>query len=149
MAPDLEIERFAYTDFGTFGRMLIDRQFLYTVERPWRGNEVRISCIPEGEYRCGPRRYNRGNYDAVEVRNVPERTYILFHKANTMNDVEGCIAVVSRLGVLNRQWAGLDSRSAFAFFMDSFGDREFTLLIQRYEPKGMQISTPLGETSAS
>lgn len=135
--PELEIVRFAYSDMGVFGSLFVDGQRLVSIERPWLNNQVSVSCIPEGTYRCVPRRYNRGGYDAVEVTDVPNRTHILFHKANTMHDLAGCIGVASRIGVLNRMWAGLDSKTAFGIFMDVYGDDEFDLTITRYVPDGM------------
>lgn len=139
MDTDLCIERFAYTPMGTFGRCYIDGQELFTVERPWLQNERSISCIPEGTYQCAPRRYNKGGYDAIEVQNVPNRSFILIHKGNTMHDLAGCIAITSKLGVSRGLWAGLDSKTAFGILMEHFGTREFTLEIKRYEPRDMSV----------
>jgi len=138
MSVDLTITRFAYTEMGTFGRLLVEGQVLFTVERPWLGNQPCISCIPEGKYFCGPRYYNRGGYEAIEVRDVPNRTHILFHKGNRMHDVQGCIAITSRLGALGGVWAGLESKTAFALFMEHFGGREFALEIARHAPEEMR-----------
>lgn len=138
MDPDLVLVRFAYTDMGVFGRVMVDGQVLYTVERPWLQNLPRVSCIPEGSYHCEPRFYNRGGYDAVEVTGVPARTHILFHRGNTMHDLAGCIAVTARLGTLKGIWAGLDSGTAFGIFMSAFGTAPFRLNIERYAPDGMQ-----------
>ena len=130
---DLVLTRFCYSDMGTFGRITVADATLITVERPWLDNKPNVSCIPEGEYECRPRFYYRGGYDAVEVLNVPGRSHILFHVGNTMLDVQGCIAVTSRLGVLGGLWAGLDSKTAFSAFMERF-NREFGLRIERYRP---------------
>lgn len=134
LVADLRLTRFAYTDMGVFGEITVDGQKLYTVERPWLGNAPSVSCIPLGKYVCRPRRYNRGGYDAVEVCDVPGRTHILWHKGNTMHDLAGCIAVTSRLGTLKGIWAGLDSATAFALFMEHYGRREFALEIVQYQP---------------
>jgi hypothetical protein len=135
--PDVVVTRFAYTDMGVFGRLMVDGQLLFTVERPWLKNMPRVSCIPEGTYSCKPRFYNRGRYDAVEVTNVPDRTHILFHKGNTMHDVAGCIAVASRLGTLKGIWAGLESAPAFDIFMNAWGSDPFVLKLDRYVPEEM------------
>lgn len=129
----LTLERFAYTPMGTFGKIVVDGAVLYTVERPWLNNAPSVSCIPEGTYKCKPRRYFRGGYDAAEVTGVPNRSYILFHKGNTMMDSAGCILVCSSLGCLNGLWAGLGSKQAFAVFMDEYGGKEFELTITRKE----------------
>ena len=53
------------------------------------------------------------------------------HIGNTMDDVQGCIAVCSQLGVVNNRWAGLYSRRAFERFMTLFGNGNiFQLEIQ-------------------
>lgn len=123
-----------YTPSATFGQFSTpDGITLYTVERPWLNNAPGISCIPERIYVCEPRRFFRGGYDAIEVTNVPGRTYILFHIANLPRDVLGCIGVGSRLGALGQDWAVLDSRNAFALFMSHYG-AGFTLKIQQYKP---------------
>ncbi len=45
------------------------------LERPWLNNRAGVSCIPAGTYIVGPRRFLRGGYDAIEVREVPGRTH--------------------------------------------------------------------------
>lgn len=118
---------------GTFGIILVDGQILYTVERPWLNNAPGTSCIPEGSYKCEPRWYNGGGYQAVEVTNVPKRTHILFHIGNTMNDSAGCILVNSRLGYIDNMWAGVSSRVGFNTFMEHY-NKEFRLIIKGYKP---------------
>lgn len=132
-APELVLTRFAYGDEATFGRLSVDGRTLYTVERPWRSNLPRVSCIPEGRYRCRPRMFFRGGYPAIEVLDVPGRSHILFHVGNRAGDVEGCIAIGTRLGSLADEWAVLESRTAFAVLMASFGGREFDLQIEQVE----------------
>jgi hypothetical protein len=128
---DLSIGRFAHTPLGTFGSMKMpDGAVLYTVERPWLDNKPSVSCIPDGKYNCQPRRFFRGGYDAVEITGVKGRSHILFHIANTMNDVEGCVGVGSKLGAIGQQWAVLASKQAFEHFMSFYGGRKFTLLIE-------------------
>lgn len=125
----LEIERFCYASFGTFGQMIIDGRLVYTVERPWINNKVLVSCIPEGVYDCSPRRFYHGGYEAIEIKDVPGRSYILFHKANLPEQLGGCIAPVTSLGCLYDKWAGLGSGAAFKLLMDHYGEREFKLMI--------------------
>ena len=110
--PFVLIERVAYTPRGTFGRLVIrdpgkggNLLELWTVERPWLDNQARISCIPEGTYGLIPSRFYRGGYDAPEIRPVAGRSRILIHVGNTMDDVEGCVAVGLGLGVVRGQWA--------------------------------------------
>ncbi len=126
----LTLKRFCYGNFGTFGEMLIDGRLVYTVERPWLDNRVVISCIPEGVYRCGPRRFFRGGYPAIAIKDVPGRTYILFHRANLPEQLGGCIAPAVSLGCLHDKWAGLGSGAAFKLLMDHYGGEEFELTVE-------------------
>lgn len=132
--PDLVLERFCYGDAFTFGRMEVAGAVLFTVEKPWLENQPRISCIPEGRYRCVPRRYFRGKYDAVEITGVPDRSHILLHKANRAVDVQGCVGVGAALGCLGNDWAVLQSAPGFSHFMEHFGGREFDLEIRGPRP---------------
>ena len=114
----LTIYRFCMAEFGTFGEYLLDGMRFYTVERPWLNNQTSVSCIPEGTYQCKHRLYHRGGYHAIEILNVPGRTHILFHKANLPDELAGCIAPVSRLGIYKGKWAGLSSKNSFDYLMD-------------------------------
>lgn len=63
-----------------------------TIELPWKDNARCISCIPEGRYVCTPRESDKfGKH--FHIRDVPDRSWILFHVANYISDLEGCIAV--------------------------------------------------------
>lgn len=127
--------RFAYTPHGTFGRIVLPNgRELYTVEDPPNENRVGQSCIPEGRYRCVPRRFNRGGYDAVHITGVPGRSLCLFHVANTTHDVSGCVGVARRLGFYRGRWAVLDSRGGFREFMAVYGGRNFETEITSFRP---------------
>ena len=66
--------------------------FALTLERPWQDNQPNVSCIPSGRYRCQRVRSPKfGN--TFEVTNVPQRSHILFHSGNTLEDTHGCILV--------------------------------------------------------
>lgn len=107
----LELERFCYGPLGTFGRLSGFGFEGYTVERPWAGNAPFTSCIPEGVYTCrwvDSPKFGR----TIEVTGVPQRTHILFHVANTMDDLEGCIGVGENLGALAGKWSVMASRNA-------------------------------------
>jgi hypothetical protein len=135
MTQTLIIDRFAYTPNGTFGRMTMpDGEILYTVEDPWRDNRRGESCIPEGVYTCVPRPFHRGGYPAIHVTGVPGRSLILFHVANSQNDVRGCIGPGESLGWVHGQWAVTNSRRAFGTLMRHYGGKDFTLTVRQYVP---------------
>lgn len=94
----VKIQRIQKDDFQSLGILTIfdDNNFPFwecrTLELPDKGNEKRVSCIPEGEYTCIKR--NSTKYgDHFHILNVPNRSYILVHNANYKRQLKGCIAV--------------------------------------------------------
>jgi len=140
------VERWCYGPQGVFGTLMLPRFTCYTVERPWLKNEPGVSCIPVGDYPLALDHYHKGDYPAYEIRDVPNRSRILIHVANTMLDVKGCIAPGKWLGALaDKQgelgpkgqpiWGVLGSRDAFDAFMDCMhGITETTIRIQNVGP---------------
>ncbi len=127
--PRLELHRICYGPAATVGLLRWGGELLYTLEDPWRANAVGVSCIPDGVYRCRPRRFHRGGYDAVEITGVPGRSQILIHRGNTADDVTGCILVGAQLGDLRGRIAVLDSAGAWSRFFPAWGRVEFELAI--------------------
>jgi len=121
----IELKRFAYTPFGVFGTLYLSEFQCYTVERPWLGNEQKVSCIPEGLYKTRLGYFNRGGYDCYEILDVPDRSLIKIHIGNTMDDVLGCIALGLDLGCIGGKWAVLRSKLAYDNFMRSLSYSTF------------------------
>ena len=87
-----------------------------TLELPWLDNARRVSCIPVGKYQL--RRINSPTFgQAFEVADVPNRSEILIHPGNTVEDIQGCILVGEYFGFLPPLFAVRDSRRAFKRFM--------------------------------
>lgn len=122
----LELWRFGYTPMGTFGYLRLAEhgyRDVFTIERPWSSNQRNVSCIPTGMYDIEKRHYHRGGYDALELLNVVDRTYILIHVGNTVADVRGCIAVGLRLACMDgTRWGVGDSRAAFRELMTAYSE---------------------------
>ncbi len=124
----LRLSRWGLTPHGTFGTLTVysdesgaaddDDGILrsYTVVRPWLDNKTFVSCIPNGWYALSRGRYHKGGYDTLWVRDVVGRNSILIHKGNTADDVLGCIALGSRLGLIRTRWAVLQSADTFDRF---------------------------------
>lgn len=131
METKLTIIRVSSLDEGTFGVMLLDgKPFAVTGERPWVDNEKSVSCIPPGMYLC--KRYKSAKYpDTFEIMNVPNRTYVLFHKGNfPLKDSEGCILVAEKFEEVNGKVAILESGHGFKEFIEKLKDVcTFTLQI--------------------
>ena len=89
----ISLRRFAYFDDRTVGRLNYGGQQVWTIERPWKGNQPFESCIPDGEYRMARVDSPKFGPGTWEVADVPGRTHILIHVANTAADVVGCIGL--------------------------------------------------------
>ncbi len=132
---EVRLARFAYTPSGAFSTISVGAATWVTVERPWRNNGAFISCIPIGEYELRLTMFRRNtpdvsdDYAAYEVMDVPDRTFIKLHVANTMLDVEGCIGIGTNLGYIKGLWAVTQSRLAYGQFMLSMGDDERAQLV--------------------
>lgn len=140
----LTLLRSENTDDGVFGVLRGVPHLatpLYTVEEEWHDNQRRISCIPAGKYKLVRTVYHKHNYETFEVTNVPGRTRILLHPAQTEEDVEGCIGLGLSRGTLSRtdeeskivrvKPAVMQSRKAFALFMAAMtGVNEDELVVE-------------------
>lgn len=117
----IELQRFAYTPHGTFGEIRHDRFHCYTVERPWKQNKRNVSCIPTGLYVMRLGRF-RDQYPSYELEDVPKRSLIKIHIANTMDDLRGCIGLGKELGFIRDLWAVSGSRETYNRFMTLMND---------------------------
>lgn len=89
----VEVIRTKYRQDGTFGSLYIDDwPVCVTLELPWRNNDPQVSCIPTGLYTA--KRVESPKFgNTFEVENVPNRSHILFHGANKIEDLLGCIGL--------------------------------------------------------
>lgn len=100
-----------YFPDGTNGKLECKgKSICNTIELPWRENEKRVSCIPEGKYFIR-KRYSQKFKWHLEIVGVENRSLILFHPANNaLLELNGCIAPVTKL---SGPGLGLMSRKAF------------------------------------
>lgn len=76
--------------FGVF--IWKDFPICVTLELPWRNNLPFTSCIPSSSYEA--ERVDSPNHgNTFRLKNVPGRSNILFHGANTVADLLGCIGM--------------------------------------------------------
>lgn len=99
-----------YLKKATHGLLQINgKNVCFTLELPWAANQQSISCIPEGKYVLR-NRYSTRFKEHIEVVDVPNRSFILFHPANNaLRDLRGCIAPVSEF--VSEGW-GMHSKIA-------------------------------------
>lgn len=81
----------SYSEIATYGVMVYEGLPLcVTLELPWRSNRRNVSCIPSGDYKCTY--YSSDRFpNAFLLHGVPDRSSILIHPGNTLNDTKGCI----------------------------------------------------------
>lgn len=110
----LELIRTYHPD-GVNGELLIDgTKVCNTIELPWKENQSRISCIPEGTYQLTKRYSLRFGWHLL-VNNVYGRNYILIHAFNdAVKESKGCIAPVF---VLTGNGKGIRSRVALKLLL--------------------------------
>jgi Family of unknown function (DUF5675) len=101
-----------YFPDGTNGKLECEGKLIcLTIELPWKNNETKVSCIPEGKYFI-KKRYSKKFQWHLEVLDVQNRSFILFHPANNaLQELNGCIAPVTKF---SGPGLGLQSRNAFA-----------------------------------
>ncbi len=116
----MRLIRVARNDIATYGALVYgDTPFAVTLERPWKGNERNVSCIPGGPlsspvvYQCARVKSPRFGV-TFEVLNVPKRSEILFHRGNIDDDTHGCIIVGEAFNPILGKPGVTDSGHAFA-----------------------------------
>lgn len=116
------LDRFKSDENGTFGMLTNDSGNLcFTVELPWNDNHPQTSCIPKGIYTFN--KYLSPKHGQVWIcQDVPNRTNIEIHAANTIHDLLGCVGVGDKMGVINGFPAVLDSQSTLAMLRSELPD---------------------------
>jgi hypothetical protein len=104
------LTRFNYGNKQTLGKLELFRQgelkySASSLELPWKNNQRNVSCIPEGAYTVEKRSAMDSpsrDYDHFIVKNVPDRSYILWHAGNYHWDIQGCILLGSKHKDINK-----------------------------------------------
>ena len=127
----LKLKRISESRFITFGVILgiEGLPICLCLELPYKANQKSISCIPEGIYLC--EKYSSAKYpEAVQVMDVPNRSYILIHSGNTTNDTSGCILPGLSFGIFQGKPAVLNSKDAFKKLVNYVNNKSFELNIK-------------------
>ena len=131
---NLLIVRETYTDESVIGKLYLNGEFIsYTLELAWNNNQKSISCVPRGVYDCKVRLAKDSasrNYDHLILEDVPDRSYILFHRGNSAKDSKGCILT----GMMRGDNVIYQSKTAHTLLMDKIFkeklDRKMELVIK-------------------
>lgn len=137
----LDLIRVGSSSRGTFGVLRFGAvPFVLTLERPWQDNQQRVSCIPVGRYVC--RRMRSPKFGVTfEVTGVPNRTHILFHSGNTIEDTEGCILLAEEFsGTWEKPMLASSQRGFCEFLKLMDGVLAFDLVVIDAPPESMAPS---------
>lgn len=134
----VEILRFESGPQGTFGVLAAPGFGCYTLELPWRENQVNVSCIPAGEYRAVWNFSPTFQRELYLLEEVPGRTGIRIHPGNRAGDESqgfvsdslGCILLGAEIGALGGQRAILKSRRAMNDFVSATGKQPLRIRIR-------------------
>lgn len=108
---DFTLVRHKQDAFATYGR-LKDREgkeVCVTLERPWVDNnddgkrDRGVSCIKAGTYVFKRRLDSPKHGECFEGQNIPDATNIQIHAANLPDELEGCIALGTAFGQVQRK----------------------------------------------
>ncbi len=114
----LELRRYQEYLGATPGEIWFEgKRVAHSLELPWLDNAESISCIPLGRYRLVVTMSNRFKKPLPLIPNVGSRTGIRLHAANHTYELEGCIAVVTGLGILDNEVVGYTSQEAMVKLM--------------------------------
>ncbi len=128
----LYLKRF-YSNNFTLGILTIDNtdNLFFTLELPYKDNLKNISCIPEGKYEII--NYNSNKFkNCFKINDVINRSDILIHSGNTINDIKGCILIgksINNEGYLSESKKALKE---FKFIMDNLKMKDKVLLITSF-----------------
>lgn len=95
----IRIKRWYHKDC-TLGRLSFGGFQCFTLELPDLGNAQSISCIPVGIYHAFKRQSPKNGL-VVELKNVPNRSFIQIHRGNYTRQIEGCILVGGSIAFLD------------------------------------------------
>lgn len=131
---NLLLVRDTYTDESVIGKLYVNGEFIsHTLELSWKNNQKSVSCVPRGVYDCRVRLAKDSasrNYNHLILENVPNRSYILFHRGNTSKDSRGCILT----GMMRGDNIIYQSTAAHTLLMDKIIneklDRKIELVIK-------------------
>lgn len=130
MQGDYTLKRIVKASDLTYGALLDPEGYpvCLMLEKPWKGNQTDISCIPEGRYHC-VRYKSPTKGDVWLLEGTEPRDMIEIHPANLTIELKGCLAPGREFGKINGTHAILGSRLAFMDLENSTGGKDFWLNI--------------------
>lgn len=71
------------------------------LELPYKANQRNISCIPAGTYKVVKGKSPKYGLGTFQIKDVPNRSFILIHAGNYNQDTKGCILLGATLKDIN------------------------------------------------
>ena len=111
---------------------LPDGQIIYTLELPWRQNQIGKSCIPNGVYTVDRDHTGKQRWYRFRNEQTAPRTHIEIHPASRLSHLKGCIAPCFdiRGGSRTSDPIAVDSLKACELLLEWFGEDSFLLRIE-------------------
>jgi len=128
---NVTIKRLGEYGGATLGVMLIENQPRWvTLEKPWKDNEVRKSCIPAGTYKAI--RHTSTKHGVVFwLQDVPGRSEIMIHRGNSAEDTLGCILLGTSFGqAMGKGWISNPRHAMDLFMLALKNENEITITIE-------------------
>jgi hypothetical protein len=118
----IKLIRLIEIDDSTLGALMLDGwPYFSTLELGWNNNLRNISCIPMGDYKFVT--YVSARHGkTIRVEAVPDRSDIIIHAGNTIQDTRGCILLGKGYGHVDDMPAVRSSRRAMKQFRNLLGD---------------------------
>ena len=113
---DFLLRRYYLDERVTLGELMLrsDRLTISrTLELPWLQNMKDVSCVRDGTYEWNMFKSSKFGY-SFRIEGVPDRSGILIHSGNTVDDISGCI-LVGEHHLFDDEWQVTNSRSSVHF----------------------------------
>lgn len=140
------LQRLETGDNGTFGSLSLDGLIFVTGELPDMDNAPGESCVPAGKYPCKWQHSPKFRRNVYHLQDVLGRSVIEIHSGNwcgnrangLRSDVDGCILLGGRRGVVDGQPGVVESRDAVAEFEAYLAGEDFEIeIVNAYQPEGL------------
>lgn len=128
------VQRFLQTEDFTAGFVEFGGNTYYTLERPWLNNSPNVSCIPHGIYEVVPYGWKEGHHTKFKrtyhIKNVIDRSYILMHAGNFVENSQGCILIGKGFNIDGGKAMVTHSRNAMDELREYIGENAFKIEIK-------------------
>ena len=110
------------------------------LELPWRDNVEYVSCIPIGRYAIRWTKSKRFGRMMYLIDRVPKRKGVRIHSANTIEELQGCIAPGNAVQLFDRRWGVARSADSLSGLQGHFDRQPWTLDIVHTEPPNADVN---------